>query len=82
MSVAAQSKAWDSGCLLGWIGFESWWAHGCLSIETVMCCQVDASVSGRSLIQRSPAESVCLFVGKSLSVIRCNNKPVQLQLVG
>jgi hypothetical protein len=30
--------------------------HGCLSFVSVVCCQVEVSESGRSLVQRSPTE--------------------------
>jgi hypothetical protein len=30
--------------------------HGCLSPVSVVCCRVDFSASGRSLVQRSPTE--------------------------
>jgi hypothetical protein len=36
------------------------------------------SATGRSLVQRSPTERVCV----SLSVIRCNNNPLHLQWLG
>ena len=45
-------------------GFESRWRHGCLSVVNVVCCQVEVSATGRSLVQRSP--SGC---GVSLCVI-------------
>jgi len=37
-------------------GFESCRGHGCLSVVSVMCCQVDVSATGRSLVQRGPTE--------------------------
>jgi hypothetical protein len=37
--VAARSKAWDCG-------FESHLGHGCLSLVSVVCCQVDVSATG------------------------------------
>ena len=37
-------------------GFESRRGHGCLSVVSVVCCQVDVSVSDRSLIQRGLTE--------------------------
>ena len=43
-------------------GFESHRAHGCLSIVSVMCCKVEVSATGWSLVQRSPtdcAASLC-----------------------
>jgi hypothetical protein len=41
--------------------------HGCLSLVNVVCCQVEVSAPGRSLVQRSPTEC-----GVSLIVIRLN----------
>ena len=32
------------------------WMDGCLSLVSVMCCQVEVSIMGRSLVQRSPTE--------------------------
>jgi hypothetical protein len=32
------------------------WGHGCLSLVSVVCCQVEVSATGWSLIQRSPTE--------------------------
>jgi len=40
---------WDSR-------FESRWRHGCLSVVSVVCCLVEVSVMGQSLVQRSPTE--------------------------
>jgi len=41
--------------------FESCQKHGCLSLENVcVCCQVEVSAKGRSLIQKSPIEWVCV----------------------
>jgi hypothetical protein len=45
-------------------GLESCRGHGCLSLVSVVCCQVEVSVSGWSLVQRSPTEC-----GASLCVI-------------
>ena len=42
-------------------GFESRWGHGCLSLVSVVCCQVEVSATGRSLIQRSPTDW-CVWV--------------------
>ena len=39
-------------------GFESHRRHGCLSVVSVACCQVEVSASGWSLIQRSPTDCV------------------------
>jgi len=35
-------------------GFESRRRHGCLSLVSVVCCQVEVSASGWLLVQRSP----------------------------
>ena len=37
-------------------GFESRRGHGCLSVVSVVCCQVEVSATGWSLVQRSPTE--------------------------
>jgi hypothetical protein len=58
-------------------GFESLPVHCCLSVMNVVCCQVEVSVSGRSLVQGIPTECVC----ESLSVIMCYNYPLHLQWV-
>jgi len=35
-------------------GFESRQGHGCLTLVSFVCCQVEVSASGSSLEQRSP----------------------------
>jgi len=47
------------------------------SVMSVLCCQVEVSVMGRTLIQRIPTACVCV----SLNVIRCNNNTLHLQWV-
>ena len=37
-------------------GLESHWVHGCLSLVIVVCCKVDVSAMGRSLVQSSPTD--------------------------
>ena len=67
--AAAWSKAWVCGrSLAGDCGFEYGRRH-----VFVVCCQVEVSATGRSLVQRSTSEYVLL------SVIMCNNN---LQRVG
>jgi hypothetical protein len=44
--------------------------HGCLSLVSVVCFQVEASASSRSLVQWSPTDC-----DVSLSVIKRNYKP-------
>jgi hypothetical protein len=36
-------------------------ANYCLSLEGVACCEVEVSVTGRSPIQSSPTECVCVI---------------------
>ena len=31
-------------------------SYGCLSVVSVVCCQVDVSATGRSLVKRSPMD--------------------------
>jgi len=50
--MAARSKVWVYGRSLA--GFESNRGHGCLSRVSVVCCQLEVSESGWSLVQRSP----------------------------
>jgi len=53
-----------SGCvslrsLAGWdCRFESRQEHLCLSLVSVVSCQVEVFATGRSLVQRSPTECV------------------------
>jgi hypothetical protein len=46
--VAAQSKVWICGhSLVGIVGLNpAGGGHGCLSVESVVCCQVGVSASG------------------------------------
>ena len=37
-------------------GYESRRGHGSLSLVSVVCCQVEISVSGRSFVQWSPTD--------------------------
>ena len=53
----ARSKAWVCGCsLAGIAGSNPAGAYGCLSLECVVCCQVEVFAPVRSLVQRSPTE--------------------------
>ena len=46
-----------------------------MSVESVVCCQVVVSATGRSLVQRSPTECgavcVCVFVCVCVCVCVC-----------
>ena len=45
--VAAPSKAWVCGrSLAGIVGSNPPGGHGCLSVVSVVCCQVEVSASG------------------------------------
>ena len=57
--VAARSKAYACGRSPAEIvGSNPTGGHGCLSVVSVVCCQVEAKISGSccSLVQRSPAK--------------------------
>jgi hypothetical protein len=55
--VASQSKAWVCGrSLAGIAGSNPAEGHGYLSVAIFVCCQVQVSVTGWSLVQRSPTE--------------------------
>jgi hypothetical protein len=68
--VAARSKpSAFSRALAGIVGSNPAAAagggHGCLSLVSVVCCQVEVSATGRSPVQRSPTDcGVCLCVIK------------------
>jgi hypothetical protein len=47
---------WDRPLACWDCGFESCRGHGCLSLVSVVCCQVEVSAIGWSLTQRSPTE--------------------------
>jgi hypothetical protein len=50
LSLSLQLLAcWDCG-------FEYRQGHGCLSLVSVVCCQVEVSATGQSLDQKSPTE--------------------------
>ena len=56
--VAARFKAWVYGYPLAGIAVSNP-AGGmdvCPSLVNVVCCQVEASASGRSLVQKSPTD--------------------------
>jgi hypothetical protein len=54
---------WDSG-------FESRLGHGCLSLESVVCCQVEVSASGLSPVQRSPTKCDVSECDREASIMR------------
>jgi hypothetical protein len=57
MPVTALSKASVCGdSHVGIAGSNPAGEHGCLSFVSVVCCQVEVSVTGRSLVQRTRTE--------------------------
>jgi hypothetical protein len=56
-AMAARSRMWVCDRLLAGIGgFEYRWENGCLSLVSVVYCQVEVFASVWSLVQRSPTE--------------------------
>jgi len=50
---------WPRAC---WdCGFEFRRENRCLCVVSVVCCQVEVTAEGRSLVQRSPTECVFVF---------------------
>ena len=45
-------------------------SYGCLSVVNIVCCQVEVSAKGRSLVQRSPMDvcfsDCCVLSGRGL----------------
>jgi hypothetical protein len=55
--VAARSKVVRLRPFANWnCGFESYQGHGCLSVVSVVCCQVEVFATSWSLVQRSPTD--------------------------
>ena len=65
ISVAARSKDVGLRPLACWdCAFESRWGHVCLSVLRIVCCEVEVSATGWSLVQRSPTDcdaSLCVI---------------------
>jgi hypothetical protein len=51
-------------------GFDSRWRHGCLSLVSVVCCQVDVTVSCWSLVQRNHTECGVSECDRKASIMR------------
>jgi hypothetical protein len=51
-------------------GFKSRRKHGCLSVVSVVCCQVMVSAFGWSLVQRSPTECGVSECDREVSIMR------------
>jgi hypothetical protein len=55
--VVARSKSWVYGrSLVRIAGSNPGRGHGCLSVVSVVCCQVEVSATGLSLVERNPTE--------------------------
>ena len=59
-----------SAHVLGDCEFESRRGHDCLSLVVVVCCQVELSSTGWSLVQRSPTECDASECDRGTSTIR------------
>jgi hypothetical protein len=68
--VAARSKAWSVAARLLGFGFESRRGHGCLSVVSVVCWQVEVSASGWSLVKRSPTDCGVSECDREASIMR------------
>jgi hypothetical protein len=51
-------------------GFEYCRRHGCLSVVSVVCWQVEVSATSRSLVQRSPTECCVSECDDGFSIMR------------
>jgi hypothetical protein len=66
--LVSRFQAWVCGCsFIGIAGSNP--AGAWMSLVSVLCLQAEVSMTGRSLVQRSP--NICV----SLSVIRCKSNP-------
>jgi hypothetical protein len=64
--VAARSKAWScSPSPAQIVGSNPTGGYGCLSVVSVVCCQVEVCATRLSLVQRIPTDC-----GASLCVIK------------
>jgi hypothetical protein len=54
--VTARSKGGSASSLAGIEGSNPARTYGCLSLVSVVCCQVEVSATGRSLVLRSPTK--------------------------
>ena len=73
--MAARPKAWVCGRSLAEIAGSNP-AGGVISISCECClCQVEVSATGRSLVQRSPTECVCVFVIECDQVTQQSSTP-------
>jgi len=63
--VPVRFNSWVCGrSLTGISGWNPAGGHGCLSLVNAVRCQIQLFARGRSLVQRSPSECVCVCVIK------------------
>jgi len=67
--VAALFKSWVCDYSLAEIVYSNPIRAWLLSLVSFMCCQVEVSATGRSLVQKSPTAYICV----ALSVLNCNS---------
>jgi len=68
--VAAWSEASVCRRSFAGSGFESRRGRGCLSLVSVVCCQMEVPPSGRSLVQRSSTECGVSECDRQASTLR------------
>jgi hypothetical protein len=68
--VAARSKAWVNRSLPGIVGSSPAGGHGCVSLVSVVYCQVEVSASDWSPVQRSPTECGVSECDREASIMR------------
>jgi hypothetical protein len=66
--MAAQSNAWVYGRSL--VGFVSRRGYGCLSVVSIVCCQLEVSATGWSFVQRSPTKCGVSECDREASIMR------------
>jgi len=69
--VPITGTARSRGCsLAGIVGSNPAGGHGCLSLVSVVCCQVEVSASGLSFVQRSHTECGMSECDRESSIMR------------
>jgi hypothetical protein len=68
--VAARSEASVCGRSFAGSGFESRRGSGCLSLVSVVCCQMEVSASSRLLVLRSSTECGVSECDREASTLR------------
>jgi hypothetical protein len=64
--MAVRSKAWTCSCpFLGIAGSKPAGWHGCMSVVSVVCCQIEVFVTEHSLV-------VCVWLCVGLCPLECD----------